>query len=119
MKASVTPAATARVMRDIAEAVRPVEHARTAAAVERVLRTASRGCSESFNGWLTVTQPLLEQSAFDYLGDMCEWCVLFDEATDEVVGLHIYYLDAECVPDDERRRYAPWNVSPHLFEDGA
>lgn len=119
MKPSVTPDATRAVLADIADAVRPVERARTAAAVDRVLRTASRGCSETLYAWDVLTRPLLDELGLtaEPLGDLCPFCMLLDRETDNGLdGWFLYYLNPSNVPEDERQRYAPWVVSPHLFD---
>ena len=118
MKAPVDKATTARVLAGIADAVRPVERARTAAAVDRVLASASRGCSESFYAWDLVTRHLLRELGLtvEDLGDLCPFCMMADRETDNTLdGWFHYYLNQSNVPEDERERYAPWVVSPHLF----
>lgn len=120
MKARVDRAATERVLADIADAVRPVDRARTAAAVERVLRTASPGVFENAWGYFNLTQPLSVELGFTLADDRfgcqgpCDGCDT-DTAVD-LPGL-TYYIDSGLVPGRERRRYAPWVVSPHLFAE--
>lgn len=100
MKAPVDKASTARVLADIADAVRPVERARTAAAVERVIHVTAPSvttCVSSCPCWVEETR--------------ADW-IHRDDATPG--------MDTGCDPEcpcmaDERRRYAPEVVSPHLF----
>lgn len=92
MKTNVDRAETRRVLADIADAVRPVERARTAAAVNRVLDGACangplsmpRGSHTPFRTYYLTGDP-----ALNLLGP--------DEVLAEI--------------------YAPHVVSPHLFGD--
>lgn len=102
MKPVPSRAATARVLADIDAAVRPVERARTAAAVDRVLATAMSG--------ETCLGP----------AEDCDCHVGRIERCNATPGL---IRDCSCGGDCEladhvskqAQRYAPHNVSPHLF----
>lgn len=105
MKAPVDKATTARVLADIADAVRPVDMARTAAAVERVLATMSSGelCNGPFDDcecWNGETE------RDDATPGLVRQCTCDGED----------YCELSAAIDRQRERYAPWVVSPHLFE---
>lgn len=114
MKASVAPAATRRVLAGIDAVLRE----RTAQAVERVLATVSPAPYENAWGHITVTEPLSRGLGFELVRRFgcdgpCDACDSEGDV-DNLPGL-TYVLDASLVPDRDRRRYAPWVVSPHLF----
>ena len=122
MKASINPAATRRLLADIADAIRPIEHARTAAAVDRVLATASRGLYDPMSGrvalWELYEEVDLATSSNDdgvCLVGECSWCDQ-PEPVDDLPGL-TYYLDAQNIPCFDRERNTPWVVSPDLFTE--
>jgi hypothetical protein len=120
VKARVDRATTSRILDDIADAVRPVERARTTAAVDRVLATASAGCSEMASAFVEVTKPVAGSLGVEvtWLGDNCPYCSCYwDREYDELPGLHAEFDAYQA--DDQRERYAPWNVSPHLFDQDA
>ena len=117
MKPSVDRSATSRVLADIDEAVRPVERARTAAAVERVLQTVAPGMSGPLGG-LDVTFAVCDELDIDWFpgtwcDDACPWCDDADYGVDDLPGFRHEWKNPPTAA--ERRRYAPWNVSPHLF----
>lgn len=111
MKPDSTRAATARVLADIDAAVRPVERARTAAAVDRVLTSASPGCSELWAAWCEVTSVLLGADIWSWPDDQCPHCTWMDNVTDEIPQFSSLRESRATVVTE----YAPWNVSPHLF----
>lgn len=131
MKASVAPATTRKVLAGIDAVLRE----RTAEAVERVLATASPG----YSGYDTDTaaedlvyhlckelgvEPAKGTSCFVA---MCE-CFNDPDRDDYISSDHATpgMTDAEEWNDfladpihRQRRRYAPWVVSPHLFGGGS
>lgn len=129
MKPSVTPDATRAVLADIADAVRPVERARTAAAVERVLRTATADLwgepaeaalhlADLYED-LGVTRLTLGELGCDCNGECRDDDVfaIRDDATPGMVTAHPLPDEAQVAAAEfQRRRYAPWVVSPHLFD---
>lgn len=98
MKPDSTRAATARVLADIEAAVRPVERARTAAAVDRVLTSAAPGPDGS----------LAPKTCLGGRGCPCSrWnkVPLSDRPRASISDSAFR----------ARELYAPHNVSPHLF----
>lgn len=113
MKASVDRQATREVLAAIEDAVRPVELARTSAAAERVLRTATPSTEGPASGSAMFTFDLAHELGvtpvmFDHLGCDClfESGIEFDNLGD---WFEVSYAATSG-------RYAPWVVSPHLFE---
>lgn len=120
MKSAPTRAATARVLADIDAAVRPVERARTAAAVDRVLATASPGHGVATLASRGYTFRIAEEVGVAPVRTYCEVHCLggeecpgnLDDREDSTGGV----LSALATPTPwQRERYAPHNVSPHLF----
>lgn len=115
MKPSVSPTATSRVLLDIDRAMAPVERARTAAAVERVLRTATPdviGDASPEGGELTLS--LCGELGLE---PFCSWhssqcdCSGSEIDRDTLGGLlRVGRRHPWQLPADE--------VSPHLFEQG-
>jgi hypothetical protein len=114
VKATVDPTATRRVLADIDAAVRPVEHARTAAAVERVLRTASCSLYEPADARRALWELYEEFELTDVVDDLCDFgeCSWCDEAepVDDLLGLRVCAcwglclllpLTAACAPAPE------------------
>lgn len=102
MKASVDRSTTARVLADIADAVRPVERARTAAAHE------DGGVPEAYTTCFDDC-PQTEEH-YDALVSMAS-C----NATPGLARLGADGGALRRLLEDQRVDYAPWNVSPHLF----
>jgi hypothetical protein len=119
VKPSVTPDATRAVLADIADAVRPVERARTAAAVDRVLETAAPSILGCGAGW-SIAKGLSVELGIQ-LADVGHTgsCGCFEAYIDrDSLGDLLAAADdcscEECA--DTHERYAPWVVSPHLFD---
>jgi hypothetical protein len=102
VKPTVDREATRRVLADIDDAVRPVERARTAAAVERVLDSAVSASGITPHGACGDRScPCVEDAILrDSLGD---WFRPLSKAE---------FRDAVW-----QRGYAPWDISPHLFPE--
>jgi hypothetical protein len=119
VKPSVDPEATRQLLADIADAVRPVELARTAAAVERVLRTMAPGLYQPAVGGLVVAG-VARELGVEMAGDSrcrfgCEACA--GHRGVDLPGLVAEWALTNNELVEQRERYAPWNVSPHLFPE--
>jgi hypothetical protein len=121
VKPSVSPTTTSRVLLDIERAVAPVERARTAAAVERVLRTASPGISPDAIDVVPITKQIcrdvgvkpVQRTLCQQVGCECLWEPSMERVhatPGMVVDLGFFDLS------DQVQTYAPWRVSPHLIE---
>jgi hypothetical protein len=121
MKASVARADTARVLADIDDAVRPVERARTAAAVDRVLATASVAhgpfAGAHIQSYEICAVAGREPGHHTYCDTHCPDPAGCRSAAIEREDGHPGLAPArgaKCITR-QRQTYAPWNVSPHLF----
>lgn len=93
------------MLADIDAAVRPVERARTAAAVDRVLATAMSG--ETCMGAAEDCDCLdAEIERCNATPGLITDCSCGGAVTGCALSAHI---------GEQMQRYAPWNVSPHLF----
>lgn len=123
MKPSVAIEDTRRVLADIEAVVLQVEMARTAAAVERVLATASPGVFESPTAAQVVRPLFAELGVFrpqlGCAGGAGCGCVEDVIPVDGLPGLwHAAFVYSRDLVT-QRALYAPWVVSPHLFEEGS
>jgi hypothetical protein len=121
VKPSVDREATRQLLADIADAVRPVELARTAAAVERALRTASPSVFQLATGAF-LAQPILDELGLQRPRHGCgEGCGCEDDTIepDDLPGLSMQFLVVGSNLTEQQSRYAPWVVSPHLFPEVA
>lgn len=132
MKGSASPITTRQVLAGIADAIRPVECARTAAAVDRVLETATPGLNgETWEGNNVAYRVAVGDLDIDLsplrFHDLADTDMEVVDATPgmALAGLAEYVLDgpySTASPSTalvwQQHRYAPWRVSPHLFPGG-
>lgn len=114
MKPSATRVATARVLAEIDDAVRPVERARTAAAVDRVLASAApciwgAGCGEDVTDYLCDQLGLGFDAAVEQHDDKTCPCTR-DDYPERASLPGLVAADSGWFTE-----YQPRNVSPHLF----
>jgi hypothetical protein len=126
VKPSVDREATRQMLADIADAVRPVELARTAAAVDRVLATATPSMASQCDEGVELADDLCVELGLELeypglcLDDDCP-CLFGaanvdrDEATPGMVAIRSVGDPADRLIQEAR--YHPWNVSPHLFPE--
>lgn len=69
--------------------------------------------------FVNVTEPLLKALGVEAVyrcPTECPQCLMSDELVDHCLDNWLYHpMNAGTVPQRERRIYAPWKVSPHLF----
>lgn len=122
-KSAVDRATTRRVLDDIDATLRPIDRARTAAAVDRVLATSCPDFwSETAAGAL-ATAGLYEELNITRRDRVTEGCDLDCECSDADIDDLVDDATPGMVPGNslafdltiQRKRYAPEVISPHQF----